>query len=207
MQQLSRSKDLLDASTEISGHFPMTSSWINGLGDNMSCDDESLCRLWNAVTSFGPIASFSHIIGSFLGFMYYNYFVRQIAKLYFLTPVLTGELGGWGGKSLPEICAQLTQVGQPFWEKNVQECSNLVERRFLGVLGLVEGILILFVLYRMINGVLAFIGSVWKLIFRLIGFCWRRRPKFVHAIFPPTPTTVPNHTSSTAYQLHAANTP
>jgi len=203
MQQLSRSKQLLDAGTEMSGRFPMDAYWLNGFADNIPCDDESICRLWNAMTSFGPIASFTNIIGSLLGFMYYNYFVRQIAKMYFLTPIMMGEIGGWGGLELSEICSQLTHVPASFWQVNLAECSQLVEKRFLGILALIEAIILLFVMYRMIYGLMALMGSIWKMFLSILAFFWRRRPGLIRKIFPPTPVTISTRASDSTHMSKA----
>jgi hypothetical protein len=57
-------------------------------------------------------------------------FIRPLRSLYVQSPSFWG-LGGWAGKDVADVCAQLTNVPSTHWETSgSNECEHLVERRF-----------------------------------------------------------------------------
>jgi hypothetical protein len=182
MHHLTNSQDIMRASQRMSSHFPMDADWLAHLKPpSVPCVD-GLCTFWNTFASLGPIATFAQTVGSMCGFLYFNYFVRQLASVYFLTPVLVGEIGGWGGKTLPQICGDLTKVEASFWEEHVSQCSELVEKRFIGILALVETILIIFCAYRAIQGAITMIMGMWKLCWFALTYCCTIVPRLVCSV-------------------------
>jgi len=76
---------------------------------------------------------------------------HPLAMLYLYGPAW---MGGWSGKPIQDICAQMTHVESSFWEDNIDTCNELVVTSFdsfyvtLGVI--VYFLIILRVLVRII---------------------------------------------------------
>jgi hypothetical protein len=51
------------------------------------------------------------------------------------------QVGFWEGKSMTEICREITSHREIFWDSHPYECLELVERKFGSFLGTVEVVL------------------------------------------------------------------
>lgn len=66
------------------------------------------------------------------------------ARFYLMGPSF---LGGWVSKKPSEICSRISDVSETFWDKNVNECTNLISRHFSSVIVLLESIISIYILY------------------------------------------------------------
>ena len=89
-------------------------------------------------------------------FMTWGIFSAPLRTLYrhgpgFSTPV--GELGFWGGKKLPDICAQVTSLEAHYWKEHVSDCHNIYrakEEGFVSLIALGTVAFMCFVAYKLV---------------------------------------------------------
>ena len=74
-------------------------------------------------------------LGSALRMAYDWTVSRPLINLYLLGPT---QLGFWGGKSLPDMCAEISQAKASFWISNPEECTDLVQHKVGSFLVLTE---------------------------------------------------------------------
>ena len=61
-----------------------------------------------------------------------RYVYRQVP--FFRTPM--GEMGFWGGRTLPQICAQITSLKPDYWVAHADECATLYHEKEEGFVAL-----------------------------------------------------------------------
>lgn len=89
-------------------------------------------------------------------------------------------LGGWEGRELPDICAQMTGTAASFWTgKNMEECMLLVDRRFESWFTTVMMLVYVFTFYQMVR-------LIWMLCVRKITGGWdaRENPQVQLVYYP-----------------------
>jgi len=53
-----------------------------------------------------------------------------------MIPTPFGSQGGWGGQSLPSICATMTSLKAEYWEVHSDECNQLYHDKEEGFVNL-----------------------------------------------------------------------
>ncbi|WP_298329526.1 hypothetical protein, partial [Asticcacaulis sp.] len=92
-------------------------------------------------------------------------------------------LGGWEGRELADICAQMTGTAASFWEgKNMDECEALVDRRFESWFTTLMVLLYAFTFFQIVR-------LIWMLCVRKLTGGWDAKDKQpqVQLIYYPVP--------------------
>jgi hypothetical protein len=171
-----RPRELVEIAVKgLSKSQPLEAPWMQRLTSPTFECTSVLCTMWESVTSLGPIASVTEIIGNLAGFLYARYFVASVASVYFLSPTLFGDIGGWNGRNASDICSALTNVQASFWDTNPDQCHELIQNRFIGVLTLAQATLAMLCTYRMLSGLFGMLMGACG----LCRCCWCRwaRPR------------------------------
>lgn len=95
----------------------------------------------------------SVLIWSCLINLYNNILYYPLRNLYLKGPMLYGY-GFWGGKTIVNICSEITTVKSELWIKNLVECEEIIDNH---VNSFILGVLWIF-------GIIAFyyiIGALW----------------------------------------------
>lgn len=101
----------------------------------------SFCKWW---TSFGPVENASLLFSG----LYNAFFLQPLAKLYLLGPSINNNIGFWQGKSLIDICAEITQTSSVFWQNHPSQCFTIVENRFFGFVSVIECLIVFIFWYH-----------------------------------------------------------
>lgn len=74
--------------------------------------------------------------------------LRNLARLYLYGPDLNG-IGFWQGRTPAAICAHLTPNTEAFWERNLDECQDMIATRFHSGIVLLETVVYFLILFRL----------------------------------------------------------
>lgn len=120
---------------------------------------------------------------------YFYLILNPLANLYLRGPSIHGY-GFWSGKTMPEICAELTNVPSEFWERNPLECQDLVSHQFESFVVAVETVIYIVLLYRLTLSV-AHQGWHWLTNYRPMDhWPFHHRKEAAVAIPPPSSNNV-----------------
>lgn len=82
--------------------------------------------------------------------IYQTLFVEPLKKIYLYGPSWN-QVGFWAGKSVSQICAQITNHPDQFWAQHIIECDNMIDNKFASFLYTTESVLQLWCLYYSIK--------------------------------------------------------
>ena len=92
---------------------------------------------------YGILVAFQNLFFS----IYDVIVIGPFRRLYFQGPEISG-FGFWQGRPSNEICSMITGVSGDLWIKNMYECEDLLDRKFVSFVILVEIVLYVYVVYK-----------------------------------------------------------
>ena len=79
--------------------------------------------------------------------IYETLLIAPVRRLYLLGP----DLFGWNGKTKSQICTIITNTPEYIWDNNLQECDNLIEKKFTSIFVIMETVFYLLLLYQIFS--------------------------------------------------------
>jgi len=76
---------------------------------------------------------------------------RPLHHLFMYGPTL---MGGWEGRTDEEICSALTGTHASIWQKNHNECGEIIERKFNSMYSVISVLLYYYLLFSFLNTLL-----------------------------------------------------
>lgn len=89
----------------------------------------------------------SRTVSVTIGNFYEVLVVRILARLYLLGPNVAGY-GFWEGRPPEDICSSMSGNSPDFWRRNMEECQDMIGRRFHSWMVFVEVIIYILILYK-----------------------------------------------------------